>query len=131
MSKYTTVLVIEDEPEFQAFFDYMLGKRGFKAKLADNAEDGIRMAREGGISVILLDLQLPDLKGEEVIAKLKSFPETKDIPVFAVSGYLDYGDKDKLDGQGFHDYFLKPVDFSRFFRSITSAIQEAHMKDVS
>jgi CheY-like chemotaxis protein len=84
---------------------------------------GVELARQHHPDVILLDLHLPDMQGEEALKQLRNAPETRDVEVVVVSADATEGQKRRLLEAGASDYLTKPLDVGRFMdvldRSLT------------
>ena len=79
---------------------------------------GIDLARQHQPELILLDLHLPDMGGEEVLAALQADPATQDIPVIVMSGDARPSRVDRLREQGVRGYLSKPIDLGEFLEVI-------------
>jgi len=80
------ILVIDDNAEFKGvIFDYLL-MMGYKVLNADNGREGIKKAFEAKPDLILLDVMMPDMGGFEALKELRAEEETKNIPVFIITG---------------------------------------------
>lgn len=80
------ILVIDDSAEFKGvIFDYLL-MMGYKVLNADNGRDGVKKAIETKPDLILMDVMMPDMGGFEALKELRAEDETKNIPVFIVTG---------------------------------------------
>ena len=123
MTSQLKVLVIEDDIDTQTILGTRLKKRGYTHLAAYDAKEGLRIAQEEDVYAILMDLDLPAIDGYEATKQLKDNPQTKHIPVIAVSANIDYRDKGRLDEVGFESYCLKPIDYHRLFRIMTSFAQ--------
>jgi two-component system cell cycle response regulator DivK len=112
------VLVFEDNPENQDIIVRRLKKRGYEVHLAEDGQKGLSKldSLKGAVDVILMDIQMPGMSGLEATEILKANEKTKFIPVIAVSANIDYREKSRYEDIGFHDTFLKPIDFSRLVR---------------
>ncbi|MDH5544025.1 MAG: ATP-binding protein [Gammaproteobacteria bacterium] len=77
---------------------------------AENALEGIEKATNNKPDLILLDINLPEISGFEVFKRLRNIPETKDIPIIALSANALPSQIQKAMDCGFDDYLTKPVD---------------------
>ncbi len=105
-----TVLVIDDDPAVRETMRRFLGKEGFNVALAEDGEEGLRLARAVHPVAITLDVMMPGLDGWAVLAALKADPELASIPVVVVS-ILDQQQLGRALGAA--DYVIKPVDWGR------------------
>ena len=120
-----SILVIEDHPDTQDIIRARLKKRGYIPVISGDATEGMEIARSDlGVSLILMDLELPGISGIDATKELKSDQTTKNIPIIAVSANIDYRDKTQLDDAGFDGYCLKPIDYDRLFRTITGFLRQ-------
>ena len=85
---------------------------------------GLELAHQHHPALILLDLHLPDIQGEEVLKRLKADPETTDIPVIVLTGDATPGLAERLARLGTSDLLLKPFDVRRFLQVIAAHIDE-------
>ena len=119
------LLLVEDTPEIWDFLSRRLQRRGHEVRLAHDGQAGVEAAREGRPEVILLDMNLPVMDGWTVARTLKDDPETKEIPIIALTAHALAGDRDKAIAAGCDDYHPKPVDFSRLLTQIEAALEQA------
>jgi two-component system cell cycle response regulator DivK len=108
------VLIIEDNPRNLKLARDVLEFSGFRTIEADNATDGIALARLQLPAVILMDIQLPDLDGVSALHMLRSLPATSTIPVVALTAFAMDHDRDRILAAGFDGYLVKPIDIKRF-----------------
>ena len=99
-----------------------LARCGFAVTLAADGAEGLVQARNRPPALILLDLRLPLLDGWEVARRLKADPETRCIPIIALSAHAMEGDRARAIAAGCDDYDTKPVDFSRLLGKIRSLL---------
>jgi PAS domain S-box-containing protein len=110
-----TVLYIEDNQSNIQLVSEILGPiPGVTLLTALTGKDGIKVAKDKKVDLILLDIHLPDLNGMEVLEKLKSDGKTKDIPVIAVSANAVQDHIDIAIDNGVKDYITKPFDIKYF-----------------
>ena len=79
---------------------------------------GIAMATSEQPDLILMDLTLPDIRGEEATQRIKADPTTKRIPVIALTANAMAGDREKAIAAGCDDFDTKPVDMPRLLEKI-------------
>jgi len=114
------VLVIDDEPQILRFLRPALAAAGYEALPAMTGAEGLRLAAARAPDVILLDLGLPDLDGQEVLRRLRAF---SDVPVIILSARDREAEKiTALDG-GADDYVEKPFGVGELLARIRAAIR--------
>jgi PAS domain S-box-containing protein len=114
-----TVLYIEDNLSNVKLVERLLARRpGIALLSAMQGSMGVTLARDHRPDLILLDLNLPDLPGEKVLARLLSDPRTADIPVVVISADATPGQVTRLLDAGARAYMTKPFDVSRFFKIV-------------
>lgn len=112
------VLLIEDNASNMRFFHDLLKAHGCNVVQAMNGKSGWRMARELRPDLILLDIQLPDVSGLDVIGWLKADENLSPIPVIALTAFAMNGDRDMFLQKGFDAYISKPISIPDFLRNI-------------
>ena len=104
------VVYVEDNPSNIAFMQDILDDFGRVELLtAPTAELGLELVRARKPDVVIMDINLPGMSGFEATRQLASWPETRDIPVIALSAAAMIRDAAKLAGAGFYRYLTKPV----------------------
>ena len=83
---------------------------------------GLDLAREHRPDLILLDLHLPDISGEDVLQGLRQVPELHEIPVIVISADATRGRIERLLSMGVVDYLPKPLDIKRFLQLLDSCL---------
>ena len=120
------VLHIEDDSTSLASVKLLLGsKLKLKVLGAINGEDGIALARTHAPRLILLDLDLPDIHGSEVIERLQKEPATARIPVVVISGDTTPSQIERLLVLGAQNYLTKPFNPQFFLAVIDGILEEA------
>ncbi|MDI3285788.1 PAS domain S-box protein [Polyangium sp. 15x6] len=105
-----TVLYVEDNPSNIAFMEALVGElERVELFTAPNAEIGIELARARKPEVVLMDINLPGMSGFDALRKLREWPETRAIPVIALSAAAMDRDKKRAEQAGFFRYLTKPV----------------------
>lgn len=103
-------LVIEDNENNMKLITFILEKYGYRTFEARSGNDGIRMARDGKPDFILLDIQLPDMDGIDVLRAIREFEVDGQIPIIAITSYAMSGDRERLLQAGCNGYIEKPID---------------------
>ncbi|MBT9487089.1 MAG: response regulator [Rubrivivax sp.] len=107
------VLYIEDEPVNRLLVQETLRScPGVELLLAETGHEGLSLARERRPGLVLLDMQLPDLDGPQVLAALRSDPATRHIPVAVLSASAMSTDIARAQAAGAVAYWTKPIDVS-------------------
>lgn len=117
------VLVIEDEPDLQQVLDYNLRQAGHEVLCASRGSDGLRLAREQRPDLVLLDLMLPDLSGNEVCKQLKRTPDTEPIPVMMITARGEEIDRVLGFELGVDDYVVKPFSVRELLLRIQAVLR--------
>jgi CheY-like chemotaxis protein len=113
-----TALIIEDNEQNLYLLRFLLVQNGFIVHEARDGIQGIRMASELRPDIILLDIQLPELDGYAVAAKLREDAALRKTPIIAVTSFAMVGDRDKAISAGATDYIEKPIDPDTFVEQI-------------
>jgi CheY-like chemotaxis protein len=79
------ILLVEDDDDQSMMYQFALRRYGFNVAIARNGKEGMIMALKGRPDLILLDLVLPDMPGQETLTELKGIHATKDIKVVILS----------------------------------------------
>jgi DNA-binding response OmpR family regulator len=117
----TEILVIEDEPDLRAGLQHNLELEGYQVSVAADGREGLRKAREGGASLVLLDLMLPEMPGLEVLKHLRETGHETPVIIISAKGQ----DRDKVHGLelGADDYLTKPFGLSELLARIRAVLR--------
>ncbi len=104
------VLYVEDNPANVTFMrDLLDGFEGILLVTAPNAEIGVELALSERPALVIMDINLPGMSGLDALAELKRHPETRDIPVIALTAAASPRDRQRGEQAGFHRYLTKPI----------------------
>lgn len=113
-----TALIIEDHPDNMVLITRLLEKSGYRTLQATTGMEGFQMALQKRPDFIILDIQLPDMEGTEVLRKIRSMETGNSIPVIAMTSYAMSGDRERLLSAGCDGYLEKPIDPDRVIAQI-------------
>ncbi|MCX5708851.1 MAG: response regulator [Candidatus Omnitrophica bacterium] len=122
MSDKKKVLIIDDSSTICAILEKALSEKGFEVMVCQDGKCGIKSAQELAPDIILLDLILPDLPGEEVCRNIKRNPKTENIPVVMLTAKSD--EVDRVIGKvlGADAYIPKPFNMDDLFSRIQELV---------
>jgi CheY-like chemotaxis protein len=119
-------LLIEDNQANVALMESILSQRPDVTLLtAMQGRLGMDLACRHHPDLILLDVHLPDMRGDEVLRRLKDDPATCEIPVVAVSADATREQEERLLATGARAYLIKPLDVRYFLRVVDAVLQKA------
>jgi CheY-like chemotaxis protein len=104
------VLVIEDNENNMKLITFILEKNGYATIKAENGRTGINLALKEKPDFIILDIQLPDLGGLEVLKEIRDSVANGTIPIIAMTSFAMSGDKERFMAKGCNGYIEKPID---------------------
>src|SRR6266550_4707145 len=102
------VLVVDDEPDIVALVAYHLAKSGYSVSTATSGPEGLAVARRDKPAIIVLDLMLPGLSGQEVMEQLRGDPSTSGVAVLMLTARREESDRIQGLTLGADDYLTKP-----------------------
>jgi DNA-binding response OmpR family regulator len=113
----TTILLVEDDPSVRELIKVLLEVEGYEIVEAADGQEALRRAADVRPSLMILDLMMPDVDGETVIAELKAKPTLASVPVIVVTGNYEALDRCK-DLVGDENVFPKPFEPTRLLDRI-------------
>ena len=121
------ILVVDGDPNTLTVVEGFLKGTEFDVLLATSGEDALRVAREGRPDVVLLDLAMPGMSGHEVLQKLKTQEETRDILVVVVTAVDQMVEKEKAVEEGADDFLAKPVERRDLLIRLRTLVKVKHL----
>ena len=119
-SNAVNVLIIDDEPQIRKFLDIALRAQGYKTFLAETGQMGLEMLALQGADLVILDLGLPDLDGQDVLKELRIWSQ---VPVIILSVRADETEKVALLDAGANDYVTKPFSVQELMARIRAMLR--------
>lgn len=126
MTGRQVILIIEDNARNLKLARDILNHVGYRTLEADNAEDGLALARAQRPDLVLMDVQLPGMNGVAALGRLRTDPLTADIPVVALTAFAMKDDRDLLLAVGFDAYLEKPLNVREFPSQIAAVLGRAN-----
>jgi CheY-like chemotaxis protein len=120
-----TILLVEDNELNRDMLSRRLARKGYDVVIAEDGARGLSAATEGKPDLILMDMSLPVIDGWEVTRRLKAEPQTRAIPVIALTAHAMSSDREKAVAAGCDDYDTKPVELERLLAKIERLLEAA------
>jgi len=117
----TLILVVDDEPDLLGLLVDQVSSLGYDVVAARDGTEGLRLAVDRQPDVILTDVIMPYMDGPEMLERLRSRPETRGIPVIALTALTDRRTRTRLGAAGVQGFLTKPYTI----RELAERIREA------
>ncbi len=102
-----TILLVEDDPLLVGMYRKKFENEGFNLVIAEDGEEGLKLATGKNISIIILDLMLPKVSGIELLTKLRKTSKGKNIPVIVLTNLSEAQEAEKVVELGAKEYLIK------------------------
>jgi two-component system cell cycle response regulator DivK len=119
------VLVVEDNDLNRKLVRDVLSHAGYDVVEARTGEEGVALASACSPAVVLLDLQLPDIDGAEVLRRIRATDAGAVVPVAAVTAFAMRSDREHALAHGFDDYIEKPISARALPRQVADLLTRA------
>src|SRR5438445_8844378 len=119
------ILYVEDNEDNVYVLKSRLTRAGYTVLIAPDGAQAVTMAAAERPDIILMDLSLPVLDGWQATRQIKAAPDTKHIPVIALTANAMAGDREKALAAGCDDYDTKPVELSRLLGKLKQLTAQA------
>ncbi len=126
-----SILIVDNEPDNLEVVFEALRFFGVTVETAENGEQGLEILRTFTPDLILLDLSMPVMDGWEMHSRLKANPQTRHIPVVALTAHAMSGDAERVREAGFEGYMAKPVDVKTLVQDITLVLTKDDTADLT
>jgi len=117
------VLLVEDEPAQREVLAYNLESEGYAVRRAENGEEAMMLIDEAAPDIIILDWMMPLLSGIEVCRRVKTRPETREIPVIMLSARSEEVDAVRGLDTGADDYVIKPYNLKELMARVRNQLR--------
>ena len=112
------VLIVEDNELNMKLFNDLLEANGYGTIQTRSGVEAVELARKHRPDLILMDIQLPEVSGLEVIRWIKDDETLKHIPVIAITAFAMKGDEEKIRQGGCEAYLSKPISVVKFLETV-------------
>ncbi|MEN8263277.1 MAG: response regulator [Nitrospirota bacterium] len=119
-----TALVIEDDENNMVLITRLLEKSGYRTIAAETGMKGYDLALQRKPDFIILDINLPDIDGTEVLKKIHASDSVKNIPIIVMTSFAMTGDRERFCAAGCDGYIEKPIDPQTVISQIRQIIGE-------
>jgi two-component system cell cycle response regulator DivK len=119
-----SILIVEDNELSRDMLSRRLERRGYQVLNALDGAEAIGVARSQLPDLIVMDLSLPVMDGWQATRQLKDAPDTRHIPVIALTAHAMAGDREKALEAGCDEYETKPLDFSSLLQKIQALLNQ-------
>ena len=126
MSQGPSILLIDDEAQIRKFLRIALSAQGYRVLEAANGEDGLAQAALQSPDVVVLDLGLPDLDGQQVLRRLREWSQ---VPVLVLSVRASEGEKVLALDVGADDYVSKPFGIQEFLARVRVLLRQGQVRE--
>src|SRR5262245_1240654 len=130
------ILIVEDNEKNRKLIRDVLQVKGYKTIESETAEDGLKLALDKSPALVLMDIQLPGMDGITALKQLRANPQTKSVPVIAITASTMTNNRQAMLAEGFDGYQSKPISVKDFLKryaecSILNRIKQKFRKAFS
>jgi two-component system, cell cycle response regulator DivK len=126
MSDKKTILYVEDNPDNRNLIRRVLEAEGYALIEASNASAALSTLENGNPDLILMDINMPDMDGYTLTARIRSMPAHTHVPIVAVTANVMSGDREKSLEAGCDGYIQKPIDIDTLPQQIERFMRNAN-----
>lgn len=120
------VLIVDDESDLSELLAYNLAKAGYDARVARDGLEGLRIIAEFNPDLVVLDLMMPGLTGQEVLTRLRADARTANLPVIVLTARKEEFDELDTLARGADDFVTKPYSIKVLEARIESVLRRAN-----
>ena len=124
----STILIVEDNAKNMKLVRDVLQHQGHTTLEAETGEAGLQLALTGRPDLVLMDIQLPDIDGVTVLARIREDASFDAMPVLAVSASVMPDQQQRIVGSGFDGFIAKPISIKPFLAAVQRALTEGRQK---
>lgn len=128
MSLGTSILVVDDDAEIRKMLYSVLVEEGYSVETADNGKQAVAVCRKSLFNVALIDIEMPDVKGTELLRMLKE-KQPKMVKII-ITGFPSLDNAVKAVNEGADGYVMKPFDVRELLEMIRKRLEEKRADDM-
>ncbi len=117
-------LVVEDNENNMYLLCFLLERMGLSVIRATTGEDGVELALRERPDLVLMDIQLPGIDGQEATRRIRQSDAGKDLPIVAITSYAMAGDRERLLQAGCTGYIEKPINPETIMTEIAAFLED-------
>nr|WP_247713722.1 response regulator [Qipengyuania sphaerica] len=118
------ILVVEDNDLNRKLFCDVLKANGYEVVPVSDGNNFLATAKKSDPQLVIMDIQLPNVSGVDLIAELKADKSMESVPVLAVTAYAGKGDEERIRDAGAEDYLAKPVSIGPFMAAVRKLLSD-------
>jgi two-component system CheB/CheR fusion protein len=112
------ILVVDDEPDIRLMLELFLRQAGYRIVTAATAEQALKLAQEDSFNLVVSDIGMPVMDGYALAAALRQMHAYAQIPLIAITGFVEFLNLERALDAGFDERFTKPVNLKALLKSI-------------
>ena len=116
-----SILIVDDEPNYQIVLSELLREEGYEVFTADNGISGLKVARETDLDMVISDMKMPGMDGIELLARLKEFDQH--LPVILITAYAEVEKAVEAMHLGAFTYLAKPFSNEQLLATVSKAVE--------
>ncbi len=120
------ILVVDDEPSIRSLLSRILDREGYEVLLATSGREALEVAAKEKPDLVILDLNLPDIYGEDVCRRIRENPSIEKVPVLILTGKTTQGLSARCLNGGADDYLPKPFDIEDILAHLRALLRRTH-----
>ena len=124
----STILIVEDNAKNMKLVRDVLQHQGHATLEAETGEAGLALALKERPDLVLMDIQLPDIDGTTVLARIREDSSLDAMPVLAVSASVMPDEQQRIVRSGFDGFIAKPISIKPFLAAVQRALAEGRTK---
>ena len=106
-------LIVDDHPTNRLLAGALLRKLGWMTEEAENGEAALRRVKDGSFTLVLLDISMPGISGEETCGKLRQLPGGDELSIIAYTAHAFPEERERFLAAGFDEILVKPINRER------------------